>query len=149
MADILQMYRDAINSDCPERKIDEIADILEYGKVNKEMVKVLIYEMMEHARREQDGAIKESLFNAMSLAAVHQNIGEDIEWDPLLNDLETVNVTYLEDIILCLGFSRKAKYLSVIKTYLSHPKQQIVQCAEEAIEEINYKMNKVNTQKGK
>lgn len=45
MEDILKMYRNAFNSNRPDRKIDEIADILEYDQVNSETVKLLVYEM--------------------------------------------------------------------------------------------------------
>ncbi|WP_248930463.1 hypothetical protein [Paenibacillus hamazuiensis] len=151
MIDILKMYQEFRNSDRPDHrlaKITEIADDLEYYRVNvnREALKLVVYEMMNDSLREDDEAIKEGLFDALCGAATFYDIVEEIDWDPLANQISNIDDKYLEVVFICLGFSGKAKYLPLLETYLSHPRQDIVEDAKMAISEINHR-NKQNEKK--
>lgn len=119
-------------------KLDEIGDEIEHGELNRiEVIKFSEY-VLDLAIEEGNMAVKESLFRILLNAAVHQNIGKNVEWDKLANVLPILHDSILDLALTILGFSKNRKFIPVIETYLNSPIGYIQQTAAEALMEIQH-----------
>lgn len=144
MFNIIEKYQEALNTSHPDQIIDEIADSLEYEKVNREEIIILVDKLINQAMSKANDQIKESVFNAICNAVIYQNVAEFIKWDAFIDNISSINERYLEYIFICLGFSHEMKYISTLKSFLNHPNQDIIQHAQEAIQEIEFNIKRGN-----
>jgi len=121
-----------------ELRIDDLGDMLEFGVYEKKDLIDSVNLMLNFSASETNLKIKESVFHAINNALVFQNIGEFINWENFIKELDKLNGELLDYGISFLGFSRNEEFLPIIKEYLEHDNKEIRETAQEAIEEILY-----------
>ena len=92
--------------------------------------------LLATALQEDDKALKKKFFRTIDQAVVYQEIGDRINWDPLvvsLPSLEKRDLVYVLDI---LGLSGQRKYLSLLDKYAHHSDAEIRQWACESLEDL-------------
>lgn len=121
---------------------DERLDILECLKdqfdsfdKNIEHFEEIIYVLIDASIAEHDIEVKVEVFEALTKAAVFQDI-ESINFDKLVDNLKKIPEECLGRCIDVLSFSHKLCYLSTIKGYLNHTNPYVRESAEYAVKEI-------------
>jgi hypothetical protein len=138
--DILKQVKEILEQQNPQEKdnlLEQLSDVLEY---NHGLNEVDVVEgtrlLLAAALQEDDKVLRKEFFHTIDQSVVYQEIGDRINWDPLvvsLASLEKRDLVYVLDI---LGLSGQRKYLSLLDKYAHHSDPEIRQWAHEAIEDL-------------
>ncbi|PSK03721.1 hypothetical protein C7R92_28435 [Brevibacillus porteri] len=119
-------------------RLGDIGDLLEYGTHNPNDVITFTEYVLDLAIAEENFVVKESLFHLLMNAVTFQGIVRNVEWEPFINVLPTLDDAILDYALAIIGCSKNRKFIKVIEPYLHSPTEYIRQTAAEALEEINY-----------
>ena len=134
---VVSDFMTAMQSANPDINIDYIGDILEYGTVSQDEAIELSNLMIRSVLQEENNAVRESIFHALSHAVVFRNVGSFVEWNLLVDNVSKINSSELEYVLTCLGFSHNKKYIPFIESFLSNASPMIREVAQEALEELS------------
>ncbi len=120
-----------------DSRLSVLSGEFEYGdELNKADVAEGTRLLLAAALQEDDKVLRKEFFHTIDQAVVYQEIGDRINWDPLvvsLPSLEKRDLVYVLDI---LGLSEQRKYRSLLDKYARHSDSEIRQWAHEAIEDL-------------
>ena len=114
----------------------EIGDYLEANCLDKKSLRGVIHALIPVALGETDDFAKESLFNALSTALEVTDV-PGVDWDPIAQELSDLPLTCLEHAVAILGFSGNPKYRSKIKSFLTHPDEDVRSTADDALKVLD------------
>ena len=124
-----------------ESEIEQLSDVFEYSRdLSQEDVAAGVQLLLAAALQEEDQDMKESFFHAMNNAVVYQRIGSCIDWNMLAGFLPSLAKVHLDYALNMLGLSVQEQYLSVLEVYAHHPDPEIRTWAQEAIDELKYRL---------
>jgi hypothetical protein len=122
-------------------KLSMLADRFEdRHDLNREEVIEGVKLLLVPALQEQDKNVKGDFFDAIHAAVVHQDIGDCVNWDMLVEALPSLKKGLLGYALNILGLSGQEKYLSIMHTYAQDSDSDIQEWAEEGIQEITYRL---------
>lgn len=123
--------------------VEDIANNLEHALLQKinpgvSTLEVIMSTLLGYFLSEDDEELRESLLNALMNASSLANINAvSFNFDPLIADLADFNIEELEYVLWILAFSKKPKYINLIKSYLKHPSNKLKLTAKQAYLEIS------------
>ena len=121
-------------------KLEQISDVLEYDHgLDEEDVIEGTKLLLAAALQEEDQLTKEQLYYTIYTSVVHQDIGDRVDWDALVDVLPSLNKLQLEEALGVLGFSGQERYLPVLNVYTHNADPEICEWALDAIGEIKYR----------
>ena len=133
-----QMVRDLLHrlqAATPEERdlaAAELGDLFEADYLKqREFVKAIPL-LMQAAFKELDPDAKESMFNALSSAAMDDN-AKLVTWEPIAEHIKELAPNCLEHALVILSFTGDRKYRPVIEPFLRHPNQDVQRDAREAL----------------
>jgi hypothetical protein len=127
-----------------ERQLEQLSDVFEYcHDLSKRDVAEAVQLLLAEALQEEDQRTLESFFHTINNAVVYQHIGSCIDWNTLAVSLSSLGKEELEYALDILGFSGKVRYLPVLKEYTQHTDPEIREWAQEAIDELKYRLARV------
>jgi hypothetical protein len=130
-------------------KLEQISDVFEYVHgLNVEDVMEGTKLLLAAALQEKDQSVKEQIFYALYTSVVHQDIGDRIDWDGLVNILPYLNKSQLEEALGVLGLSGQEKYVHVLDEYVRNADSEVHEWALDAIREIKYRLAHEDDTKG-
>lgn len=121
-----------------EEKIEvlsHLCDVFESYNKSIDNFKDIIIELIHFGFKEVDLEIKEEIFNTILTAATYKNIDE-INFDILAYNLDSLSEECLHSALTVLGFTYKKEYLIYLTKYLDHKNGSIRADAINAINEI-------------
>jgi hypothetical protein len=122
-------------------KLEQLSDVFEYGcGLSEEDVIEGTRLLLAAILREKDQSVKDQLFYALYTSVVHQDIGDRIDWDALVDILPSLNKSQLEEALGVLGLSGQERYLHVLDEYTHNADPEIREWALDAIREIKYRL---------
>src|SRR5271169_4735297 len=122
-------------------KLEQLSDVFEYshGLSEEDVIegtKILLAAVLQ----EKDRSMKKQIFYALYTSVVHQDIGDHIDWDALVNILPSLNKLQLEEALGILGLSGQERYLPVLNEYAHNADPEIFAWAFDALGEIKYRL---------
>ena len=117
-----------------DQAASEAADYFEAGQLSENQYRTLVHELLKVAADESNRVAKESIFNALSSASM-SGMAQAINWDPIANRMDELDLNCLEHALVILGFSKRAKYRKTIERFVQHSDRDISTAATEALEE--------------
>jgi len=114
----------------------EIGDLLEADVVQPHEFRWLMPILIDRVVAEKDSTVKESLLFALASASVEMLSG-NVNLDPIAADMHQLNAACLDQALDLLGFSGNARYRKVIKTFLTHPDEDVRRAAADALEVLD------------
>ncbi|MEO7021414.1 MAG: hypothetical protein ABI234_14760 [Ktedonobacteraceae bacterium] len=126
-----------------EDKLEQLSSVFEHGReLNKENIgrgtQILLNAVLQE--NSDDKEMREFFFHTIDSAVVFQNVGDRINWDTLVTALSSLEKNLLEYALNVLGLSGQEQYLQVIETYTHHSDPEISTWADEAINELTYRL---------
>lgn len=121
-----------------EEKIEvlsHLCDVFESYNNSIDNFKEIIIALLDFGFKEENLEIKEEIFNAILTAATYKNIDE-INFDILAYNLDTLPEECFHSALTILGFTFKKDYLFHLTKYLDHENESIRADAINAINEI-------------
>ena len=110
----------------------ELGDFLEAGYISDVDFPTTMHALLAAALAEKDSTAKESMFNALSLAAalpraVHR------DWSPVVAELPNLAPDCLEHALYVLGYSGNGAYRPIVEPYCAHRDADVRTAAKEAL----------------
>ncbi len=122
-------------------KLGQLSDVFEYGHgLSEEDVIEGTKLLLAAALQEKDQSVKDQLLYALYTSVVHQDIGDCIDWDALVDILPSLNKLQLEEALGVLGLSGQEKYLHILDEYMHNADPEIREWALGAIGDIKYRL---------
>jgi hypothetical protein len=122
-------------------KLEQLSDVFEYSHgFNGEDIIEGTKLLLAAALQEKDQSMREQLFYTIYTSVVHQDIGDRIDWDALVDILPSLNKLQLEEALGVLGLSGQERYLHVLDKYMRNADPEIREWALNAIGEIKYRL---------
>ncbi|GGG03603.1 hypothetical protein [Paenibacillus aceti] len=115
--------------------LSHLCDVFESYNNSIDNCKEIIIALLDFGFKEDNLEIKEEIFNAILTAATYKNIDE-INFDILAYNLDTLPEECFHSALTILGFTFKKDYLSYLTKYLDHENGSIRADAINAINEI-------------
>jgi hypothetical protein len=122
-------------------KLEQLSDVFEYDhSLSEEDVIEGTRLLLDAALQEKDQSVKELLFYTIYASALHQDLGDGVDWDVLANRLSSLGKVQLEEALGVLGFSGQERYLPILNEYTHDADPEIREWASDAIGEIKYRL---------
>lgn len=115
--------------------LSHLCDVFESYNNSIDNFKELIITLLDFGIKEENLEIKEEIFDAILTAATYKNIDE-INFDILANNLDSLPEECLHSALTTLGFTFKKDYVFYLTKYLDHENGGIRADAINAINEI-------------
>lgn len=115
--------------------LSHLCDVFESYNNSIDNFKEIIIALLDFGFKEDNLVIKEEIFNAILTAATYKNIDE-INFDILVYNLDTLPEECFHSALTILGFTFKKDYLFYLTKYLDHENGSIRADAINAINEI-------------
>ncbi|MGO4532658.1 hypothetical protein AB4Z30_26545 [Paenibacillus sp. 2TAF8] len=115
--------------------LSHLCDVFESYNNSIDNFKEIIIALIDFGLREDNLEIKEEIFNTLLSAATYKNIDE-INFDILAHNLDTLPEECFHSALTILGFTVKKDYLFYLTKYLNHENGSIRADAINAINEI-------------
>jgi len=115
--------------------LSHLCDVFESYNNSIDNFKEIIIALLDFGFKEDNLEIKEEIFNAILTAATYKNIDE-INFDILAYNLDTLPEECFHSALTILGFTFKKDYLFYLTKYLDHENGSIRADAINAINEI-------------
>ncbi|MGG4552395.1 hypothetical protein [Paenibacillus humicus] len=115
--------------------LSHLCDVFESYNNSIDNFKEIIIALLDFGFKEDNLVIKEEIFNAILTAATYKNIDE-INFDILAYNLDTLPEECFHSALTILGFTFKKDYLFYLTKYLDHENGSIRADAINAINEI-------------
>lgn len=115
--------------------LDYLKDQFDSFNKNIEYFDEILNVLLEFSITETDKEVKIEVLEAISKAAVFQDI-TNINFDMFIENLDNTPEEYLSRCIDILSFTHKMVYLPIIKRYLSHRNLYVRESAVIAVKEI-------------
>jgi hypothetical protein len=119
----------------------EIGDLMEVDYLKTRDYRKAVKRLIAASLKESDWSAKESMFNALSYASSSEKAAA-IDWDPIAQALDNVDVACLEHALIILGDSGNPKYKARIRRYLDNPDETIATTAADALKTIHWKQQR-------
>ncbi|MDQ0087489.1 Mg/Co/Ni transporter MgtE [Paenibacillus anaericanus] len=126
-----------LGSDVGEKTeiLSHLCDVFESYNNSIDNFRELIIALLDYGIKEENSEIKEEIFDAILTAATYKNIDE-INFDILAYNLDSLPEECLHSALTTLGFTFKKDYIFYLTKYLDHENGGIRADAMNAINEI-------------
>jgi hypothetical protein len=101
----------------------------------------LVESVMKDIIKEKDQAMRDDLFNVIDDAVFLRQVGEKVNWQILVDDINNMSPYDLVWLLPFLGASRKDAYLPILMKYIRHENVLVQEYAIDAITEIKRKVS--------
>jgi hypothetical protein len=110
---------------------------MNFSKPSQEELIQGITFIVHAACAEKDMHMRDSMLTLIASAITYNDIVEDLNWNPLVNNLSNFNESDLNYIVDFLDSSRKKKYRPLLETYLQHPNKDVVRFTKGALQDMD------------
>jgi hypothetical protein len=126
-------------------KLEFLSQLFERGQgLNKAEVAEGVQILLTAALQEKpdDKEMREVFFETITYAVLCQHIGDLVNWEALVASFPSLEKEkpLMDRAFTFLGFSGQVRYLSVLETYLLHADPEVRSWAEDAIDELTYRL---------
>lgn len=140
--DMLLARLESKDARCRDVAAAEIGDLMEADYLTKRDYRKAVKSLIAAIERETDLDAKESMFNALSFASSSDNAAA-INWDPIADRLDALDVACLEHALIILGDSGNAKYKPLLKRFLDHGNEVIASTAADALKTLDWQQQRL------
>ena len=123
------------DKECRIRNAEELGDLLEYGEISVREFESAAASLIDAIAGETEPQAREALTNTLAILASN-NGGLKAPWDRSAAILPQLDISFLENSLTALGFSRDGSFEKVLKEYEQHTDKSVRETAADALAEL-------------
>lgn len=149
--DILKQVKEILVQQNPQQRdnqLEQLSQVLEYhhGLDETDIVEGVRL-LLAATLQEENKTVRETFLSTISTAVSFHDLRDRIDWDKLVAMLPSLGILELPYALNILGFSGQASYLPILEEYTHHADPEIIEWADDAIDNIRTRPRASDAQK--
>ena len=114
-----------------------LGDDIEFAHFKPEVIQEIVQRLINILSGETEWQVIKLLFRNISIAYMQQVDLHEINYDRLINMMNTVESKFINGVLYLLSMTYNKKYIPVISKYLEHPDETVRKEALDALAYLN------------